>query len=132
MYYCSSCNSYFDDLKIQFEHHSLSNEPYEKLYVCPICNSTEFKEINLTHCRCCGAKLKDNDYLYCSPVCEARGKEMWEKQKRKQNYEKQLPINIILKELHEYNKINKTKLSYGQYVAIVKGEKKKCKPKKTI
>ncbi len=130
MYYCNLCDSYFDEAKIQFERHSLDTEPFEKHYVCPVCNSAEFKEINLTHCRCCGARLKENEYLYCSPECEERGKKMWEKQKRKKYYEQQMPLNIILRELGEYNRLNKTKLSYGQYVAII-GEKKKCKKKKT-
>lgn len=130
MYHCKVCNSYFDEAKLQFERHSLDTEPYEKQLVCPICNSAEFKEINPTHCRCCGAKLGQNEYLYCSADCEERGKKMWEKQKKKLNYERQLPLNIILKELREYNRLNKTNLSYGQYVAKFKGEKKKCKPKK--
>ena len=127
MYYCKSCNSYFNEPRLQFEHHSLDTEPYEKIYVCPICNSSDYKEINSTHCRCCGAKLKDGEHLYCSDNCEKRGKEMWEKEKRKSNYQKQLPINIILKQLREYNKINNTNLSYGQYVAKLKGAKKKCR-----
>ena len=33
--------------------------------------------------------------------------------------ERSLPLNVIIRQLEEYNRINGTSYSYGQYVALV-------------
>ena len=41
-FYCNKCKSYFNDVKIYFETHGLDNPPYERVAVCPRCDSSDF------------------------------------------------------------------------------------------
>lgn len=125
MYYCAECGSKFDKTKIIYEKHNLSNPPYEKIICCPLCGSNQVEEKNVSHCRCCGIKLKNQDNEYCSRECEQKGKKLWRLQNKKLRTQKSHPINIILRELEEYNKRNNLSLSYGQYIAYVKFAKRK-------
>ena len=127
MYYCTECNSKFNNIKQIYEKHNLSTPPYEKVLCCPFCGGKEIKEMVYTHCKCCGARMKNTNREYCSDICEKKGKKIWEKQNQKINKEKSNPINKVLRELNEYNKKSKSKLSYGQYVAFIKYSKRKKK-----
>ena len=129
MYYCRDCGATFEKPKSYIERHNLDTPPYESFKICPVCNSNSIFEKNLTHCRCCGAKLKKNDSEYCSSSCEEKGKILWERERKRRQIEIISPLNLLIKELAEYNKIHKTDYSNGQFVAIKQLEKesKKCK-----
>ncbi len=42
MFFCNKCRSYFDEAKIYCEKHGLDNPPYERVAVCPKCESDDF------------------------------------------------------------------------------------------
>ena len=41
-FFCNGCNRYFDEAKIYCETHGLDNPPYERVAVCPRCDSDDF------------------------------------------------------------------------------------------
>ncbi len=41
-FFCNKCKRYFSDVKTYFETHGLDNPPYERISVCPKCNSDDF------------------------------------------------------------------------------------------
>ncbi len=132
MFYCKKCGCSFEAPHTSYESHGLKNPPYEKSLVCPSCKGTDFYERVSTHCRCCGAQLKKGQKEYCSQKCSERGKKLWESQAKHKNYAELDPINIIIRELMEYNRRKGTDYSYGQYVALkaMRGKKKKCGKKR--
>ena len=81
----------------------VKKEPKPKTFVCVICG----KEY---------VALAKNS-LYCSKECRNESK--------KRRSEKRIPrrpnlsISQVMRELEEYNTKNKTRLTYGQYVAIM-------------
>ena len=127
MYYCTDCGIEFNKPKNIYEKHTLSSPPYEKISVCPHCGGNEIKEKEFSHCRCCGIKINTPERKYCSKECERKGKKLWELQRKRLKLERVNPINIIIRELKDYNKKNKTNFSYGQYVAFIKYKKGKKK-----
>ncbi len=132
MYYCEDCGAEFSLPKTFYESHGFTSPPYESVTVCPFCNSSSFKEI-VSHCRCCGAKLSLKRFgEYCSAACKAKGEKLWQKQRNRLIYELNNPINRMIREINNYNKINGTDLSYGQYVALkfINRGKSKCLKKK--
>lgn len=133
MYYCKNCGGEFETPDKTYEKHGLDTPPYEVVFICPYCSSSNFKEKISTHCRCCGARLKKNDKEYCSNVCRKKGEKLWEKERLKLNLQRESPINKIIKELKSYNEQNGTDYSYGQYVSLLNSErrKKKCVKKKS-
>ncbi len=133
MYYCKSCGRKFNTPQKSYETHGLSNPPYEKISICPFCNSTDFIEVAHTHCRCCGALLIKSQSEYCSSSCKTKGEKLWQQQFEKLKTEHNSPINIILRELKEYNLKNGTDYSYGQYVSLIfmKRRNSKCSKKKS-
>ena len=96
MYYCNNCSLKFDTPKKITETHSLHSPPYDYFYVCPLCNSSSFYEKKVTHCRCCGAKLKTEGTEYCSDACRKKGEKYWLKQKLRNEAELESPINKII------------------------------------
>ena len=133
MYYCKNCNTTFETPQKIYEQHGFSSPPYEALYVCPFCSSTDFYIMQKNHCRLCGALLKIGQNQYCSSACRNKGEKLWLRQMQRRNAEYESPINQIIRELENYNKENGIKLSYGQYVSLkfLKGKKKKCTKKKS-
>lgn len=127
MYRCTDCGKIFEDFKEYKEKHGLKSPPFESIAVCPFCGSTAVQPIKVKHCRCCGARLKDDGREYCSEACHARGMKMWIMEIRRKRRWLQNPINIILNELEQYNKIHSTTYTYGQYVAAVRPRLKKRK-----
>lgn len=107
MYFCNQCGSFF-----------------EKNASCPFCDSMDVRIADFTHCRCCGAKLKAEQTEYCSADCKKKGKILWERERRRKNLSLVSPLNLVLREIAEYNKEHNTKLSYGQYIALTKEKKK--------
>ena len=129
MFICCECQGEFESPNKIIEKHSLDTGPYEVGFVCPYCNSSNFKTKAYTHCRCCGAKLLDKSSDYCSEDCKIRGR-MLLKNETLHN-----PLNMLIRELERYNKTHSTNYSYGQYVAITvnKRRKQECaKQKKDI
>lgn len=106
MNFCECCGSFFE------------NSDY-----CPFCESEDIRLANFTHCRCCGAKLQNNEQEYCSKDCEKKGKILWEKERRRKKLSLISPLNLTLKEIADYNKKHNTKYSYGQYIALKKEKK---------
>ncbi len=106
MYFCESCGSFFEEKK-----------------VCPFCESKRVRIADFTHCRCCGAKLVQGQREYCSDNCKKKGEFLWERERRRRRLSLISPLNLVLKEIAEYNKKHNTKLSYGQYVSLIKEKK---------
>ncbi len=46
MYRCDNCKRHFNDAHIVEETHGLDTPPYERVAVCPFCESSEFNEFN--------------------------------------------------------------------------------------
>lgn len=135
MYICLKCNNEFETpIKIT-ETHSLPNPPYEAVYVCPNCKSTDYEKKKAKHCHCCGAKILNSNSDYCSDACKIKGEKLWLKEAMNKNLLISSPIYCLIREVNEYNIANKTNYSYGQYVALVKSKKegkKNAKKQKTI
>jgi predicted nucleic acid-binding Zn ribbon protein len=123
MYICLECGCEFENPKKLTETHSLPNPPYEKIYVCPNCNSTDIESKKILHCHCCGAKILNGDREYCSEACRIKGEKLWLKESKRKNLLYTSPLYSIVRETEEYNKSHNTKYSYGQYVAFVKYKK---------
>lgn len=134
MYYCKDCGYEFDRPLITTEKHGFSSPPFEDLASCPLCRSFNFYERVHTHCRCCGAKLKPNsESNYCSDACLKKGMELTAREKRRIKYISESSLYETVRLCDKYNKENNTKLSYGQFVALVlpkmKGKKKNARKK---
>lgn len=121
MLICSDCGSQFEKPDTYRETHGFNSPPFEEKRCCPFCKSTNIHEKNLTHCRCCGAKLTDGGE-YCSEACRRRGEEMWRRQRRMRRLAKANPISRIAREVDEYNRAHGTDYSYGKYVAYILSE----------
>ena len=132
MYYCNECEREFETPRKEYESHGLPYPPFEKIYVCPFCRSNSISK-KTTHCRCCGAKLKNGKTEYCSSACRFKGEKLWQKQnlKIKEMYDN--PLNQKVREVEIFNRKNNTNYSYGQFVALefLKGKKRKCTKKKS-
>ena len=124
MYYCPECKTEFRKPKKIADSHNLNSPPFEKYLCCPFCSNKNIRIIESKHCKCCGAKLKDNESDYCSVECEKKGRKLLDIKLKKELAEFSNPINVIIRELNEYNKKNNTNYSYGQYIAYVKYSKK--------
>lgn len=125
MYICKNCGCEFHTAKTDYQNHGLLNPPYEEISVCPNCKSTNFKEKEVTHCRCCGAKLLNGEEEYCSPACEKLGIALRKKEQKRRKERSESPLFKMVAEVDEYNSLHNTKYSYGQYVAFVKQACKK-------
>ena len=123
MYVCTDCKKRFFDPKIIFERHGELPPPYERRLLCPYCESDEIAEIEVKHCKCCGARLKSTAVGdYCSGLCKRRGEELrrLEAKRKKERYES--PIYTAVRALMLYNKEHGTNLSYGQFVSRMRGK----------
>lgn len=132
MLICKTCGAEFNETKFITEAHGFELPPYEKIAVCPFCNSSSVEEKAVTHCRCCGARLELNENGYCSAACKEKGEKLRLKELKRKQERFNSPINEILRKCDEYNRQNKTHYSYGQYVALIlpNSRGKKCKKKR--
>jgi len=134
MYYCKNCGHDFSEPEKTYETHIFTDTPFELLYVCPSCKSGNFREKNLTHCRCCGSKLPQGSVEYCSDSCRNRGEKLWRKELYRRRNVLKDPLHSVVRECISYNEENGTDYSYGQYVAIIRPkllkEKKLCVKRK--
>ena len=120
MFYCKNCGCEFEKPYKVFEKHNLKTAPFEAFYLCPNCKSENFYEEEITHCRCCGAKLTGEIEGYCSETCRIKCEEIRRKEIARRHKELSNPLNLMVRECREYNKAHKTEYSYGQYVALIK------------
>lgn len=124
MYICTDCGYSFAAAEKIVEQHAIPAPPYECRFVCPACKSENFHKQNTDYCRFCGARLKNGALDYCSDTCRRRGRLAHSKEKRRKNLLYNSDIYKKVRAIDEYNRKNKIKLSYGQYVALVdKGDK---------
>ncbi len=115
MYVCNECQQEFTSPVKLTQRHGLSSPPYEILYVCPRCKSTDYKKKSAEYCRCCGARLKNSDSDYCSEECQTNGMKLQarERKRRKVLYDSDLFARV--REVDRYNRLHNTRYSYGQY-----------------
>lgn len=117
MYHCTDCKSIFSTpLKCKETEHAFG-ELYEVSIYCPFCKSSYIEIYEPQYCRCCGRKLKEGEHLYCSRACLKNGERLYRIQKENKLRIKNSPVYVIARKLMEYNRKNKTNLSYGQFVA---------------
>ncbi len=120
MYRCTDCERNFENYAVLGETHGMSGQPYEKIIVCPYCCSSAVEQIKANFCRCCGVRLKQRQKEYCSKQCRIRGFKLWQLEARRKRSLLASPINILIKELEQFNKLHKTRYSYGQYVGLIR------------
>ena len=134
MYYCKNCGFEFEEPEKTYETHIFSDTPFEVLYLCPNCRSSNFREKNITHCRCCGSRLPAGCIEYCSESCRQKGEKLWKNELKRRRKDMCDPLNIIVRECSDYNKTHNTDYSYGQYVALIRPklskERGKCDRKR--
>lgn len=46
-FFCRDCNRYFDNPKFYEETHGLDSPPYERISICPYCESDNFTEFDI-------------------------------------------------------------------------------------
>ena len=119
MFYCKECGFEFNKPKRILEGHGFTSPPFEEIFVCPNCYSEGFVRRKITHCRCCGARIIDKGSRYCSARCKERGERLYALELKRRKLREESPINEIIKKLKEYNELNNTNYSYGQYVALI-------------
>lgn len=119
MYECQDCRHIFDVAKKITERHGLDTPPYEEYGVCPACGSGYFHRITVLHCRCCGARLPTGKSEYCNEACRKRGIEMRKRDEMRQHRRRNDPIQVLVRQIDEYNRVHNTRYSYGQYVALI-------------
>lgn len=120
MYYCKNCGFEFSEPEKTYETHAFSDTPFELIYICPNCKSGNFREKNLTHCRCCGSRLPKGHNEYCSESCKSKGEKLWQKEFKRRNRDLKDPLKMLVRECRNYNLQHNTSYSYGQYVAIIR------------
>ena len=119
MHCCKDCGHEFTYCDYIEEDHTKEGIAYEKIRVCPNCKSSNFTEQEAQHCRCCGRKLPRGTQEYCNSLCRRRGELMWQEQAKRRNIKYKSPIELIIREIEEYNKAHNTNYSYGFYVGNI-------------
>lgn len=125
MYICLECGYRFEYPLQLKEKHDFSNPPYEKIWVCPRCQSGNFEKREIKYCRACGARLSGDKTDYCTEACKNNAKKLWRKEIARKKRLSDSDIFRIVREIDSYNHNNKRKLSYGQYVALKSAKKRK-------
>ncbi len=114
MYRCQDCEKTFRYVEVVFEKHDLNSPPYERIKRCPFCKSQSFISYRELYCGCCGAPTADGKE-YCNDSCRRVGEAMKEAEKKKAQLIRNFDVSRAIKEVEEYNRLHKTKLSYGRY-----------------
>lgn len=122
MYRCTDCDMEFEFVEVVFETHGLSTPPYERIKRCPFCRSTRYEETQSRHCRFCGSRLR-TEGEYCSDRCKSAGQRYFAYQRKHSEQFKSSPVATAVREVAEYNRLNGTKYSYGQYFSLAKAFK---------
>lgn len=119
MYYCQDCKKYFERARRLTECHGLDCPPFERYYVCPFCLGHNFKETEIKHCRCCGARLAPEKTDYCNHLCRTNGEKLWRTEEKRKRERMLNPVNATVAQVELYNRKNGTSYSYGQFVSLV-------------
>lgn len=119
MYECQDCRHIFDVAKRIVDKHELDTPPYEEHGVCPSCGSSYYHKIAVLHCRCCGARLSPGKSEYCNDSCRKRGIELRKIEQIQRRVRQTAPIEVLVRQIDEYNRLHNTRYSYGQYVALI-------------
>lgn len=119
MYYCHDCGAEFEHADIYKETHGFSYPPFEERQRCPFCGGESIGEKSAKYCRYCGARLTVGVEEYCDNACRKKGEAMWSAERKKRGLAYTDPLNIIIREADEYNRIHGTTYSYGQYTALI-------------
>lgn len=123
MYVCKDCEKRFFDPKIVFERHAMLPPPYEKHLLCPYCESPDIAEIEVRHCRGCGARLSHGEKgEYCSDLCKRRSEKLRLLEQKRKSERLSSPLYTAVRAMMLYNKEHGTNLSYGQFTALVGGK----------
>jgi hypothetical protein len=130
MYICKECAYEFWNPLILKEAHGFEHPPYEELCVCPSCKSTNFEKAKSRFCHYCGAKLREEQSLYCNDRCKRQGERLFALERRRKKLAADSELFKIVREIDSYNKAHKTRISYGQYVAKMRFSKRGRKNEK--
>ena len=120
MYRCEECKRKFEKPKKVVETHGQPTPPFEVFFLCPFCNSTGFKKIEVGYCKCCGRRLNNPSDYYCSEACRINAIKLKQKEEERRQALIKNPLNLLIKEVEQYNAEHKTNYSYGQYVTVIK------------
>lgn len=68
MYICNNCGCEFEieEAKVLYETHGFDSPPFEKITVCPNCESDDFDEA--LYCDCCGEPISKTAKHYETTV----------------------------------------------------------------
>ena len=123
MFICNDCGCEFEKPDFLTEKHGLDSPPYEKICVCPKCQNTNYKKI-AQYCKCCGAKLSLSQKDFCSEACRTKSQKLRMSEQKRLKLIQDSFVYHTVREVEEYNRKHKTRLSYGQFVALSKTWKK--------
>lgn len=134
MYHCTDCGKEFLTPRLITETHGLSEPPYERIFICPICGSERMRIVQNLYCRCCGARLPEFRFDYCNERCRKRGELLWLRETHRRLRRETDPLEITVAAAERYNREHGTSYSYGQYVALVleKEQKNDKRSKKRV
>lgn len=118
MYRCTDCGRDFEKFDIVFEEHGQDAPPFEGIAVCPFCRGSNISEVTLRRCHYCGVRLADQKD-FCSEQCRANGMKLWQLEQRRRRRNAVHPLNIIIREVEDYNRRNGTCYTYGQYISRI-------------
>lgn len=118
MYICTDCGRKFEKLDVIFERHYIDFPPFEGVAVCPFCKSTNVKEEKIKRCHYCGIRLVDKQD-FCSKECREMGTHLWQIEQRRRRKNTTHPLNIMIREVEQYNREHGTCYTYGQYISRI-------------
>lgn len=118
MYVCTDCGRNFEEFSVVFEEHGLDTAPFEAVAVCPFCKSNNISEVTLRRCHYCGVRLYDQKD-FCSSACRENGLKLWQLEQHRRRRRAVHPLNVIIREVENYNRRNGTCYTYGQYISRI-------------
>jgi len=114
LYYCPDCRKEFEFVKVYYEER---DGGFERVHLCPFCDSTSFVEKKGAYCRYCGMRIGVKE-RYCSTTCRRAGEKLFKKQEERERKRKNDILYKSISEVDNYNKTHNCNLSYGQYFAL--------------
>ena len=102
-YFCEECENYFDedDLVEEREYHGeIDGNFYEREYVCPVCRSTNYKEVD----RCVACDEYDADIDGDTGLCPSCKESYFDKIDEwiKENTQGDITEEVLLNILYQY------------------------------
>ena len=114
MYRCTDCKRDFERPLTLGERHNLSSPPYENIVCCPYCLGERIVEWGNFYCHCCGRRVAP-EQEYCSDDCRRLYERLTRLEKMRNRIIHNFELNKAVREVDEYNRLNKKRLSYGEY-----------------